>query len=638
MKKILLVVPEPIRVQYYSTMAELRSLGAKAVMAPLNIATIAAVTPDDIQVDLWDELVHGRIDENTEMPDYDLVGVSSLRLTFPRAKEIARVFRARSIPVAVGGAGVSSTPERCCDDFDILFIGEAELTWPMFIADWKAGNHRSVYHQVPKFDLSLSPPPRWDSLADHMASYLAGAVQTTRGCPFDCEFCEGIYLFGRGMRCKPIDKVLEEIAALKRLGMQNILFCDDNFTGDIRYTKELLGEVISLNNSFPEPMEFISQLSIDVAKDEEMLELLADANFNMIIIGIESPNLESLKETHKYHNVRRDLLEDCKKIQSYGLMIRAGMTVGYDHDTPEIFDQQFDFLQEAGIPLASITVLKAAPGAKLWHRLKKEGRLLRPDYEDTDVNFALCNVIPKNMTRVRLLTGYGRLIQRFYDWKNFTARVKRMISFANRKPKVPKKKLQWKALFLLPRFLLSIDKEARRSILSIIFYTLTHKPFMIRKLFLLIIQQYGYSIMIRSFRETYYQALEKEKSMDIQQLIDRSAVGIPDHFNEPFHDIFPDIHQQIFRGLIDKKQTYEALIKVFTDFLAHQRPDFKEFSDQHKSFLQDLAHRVVIEENSHVSTPVNSSPANLSEEPAMTIKTKEVAQEVLKFVEQQLRV
>jgi radical SAM superfamily enzyme YgiQ (UPF0313 family) len=150
MKKILLVVPEPIRVQYYSTMAELRSLGAKAVMAPLNIATLAAVTPDDIEVDLWDEQVHGRIDENTEMPDYDLVGVSSLRLTFPRAKEIARVFRKRSIPVAVGGAGVSSTPGRCRDDFDILFIGEAELTWPRFIADWKAGNHRGekIWGQV----------------------------------------------------------------------------------------------------------------------------------------------------------------------------------------------------------------------------------------------------------------------------------------------------------------------------------------------------------------------------------------------------------------------------------------------------------------------------------------------------------
>ena len=296
MKKILLVssLYDP-QLSRYGGVTKLSSLQVKGFITPLSLATIAALTPDDVEVDLWDEPVHGRIDESTDLTDYDLVGISCFVHRLSRAKEIAQIFRQCGIPVAVGGPGPSSAPEQCRDDFDILFIGEAELTWPQFISDFLAGNYKSEYRQIAKPDLAISPIPRWDGLADYMENYALGAVQTTRGCPFDCDFCDVIYLHGRRQRHKPIDSVLKEIRVLQELGMRYIFFCDDNFIGNLRYAKELLREVIALNRTFDKPLAFQTQLSINVAKDEELLELLADANFSQILIGIETPNKDKTR-------------------------------------------------------------------------------------------------------------------------------------------------------------------------------------------------------------------------------------------------------------------------------------------------------------------------------------------------------
>ena len=229
LKSILLIVPE-----YHDDtgILALPFIKAKAFMPPLQVATIAALTPNDIEVNIWDEVVHGRIDEKTELgKNYDLIGLTSYVSDLPRAKTIAEIFRKRGTPVVIGGSGVSSAPEQCRDSFDILFIGEAELTWPQFIADWQSGNHQTEYRQIDPPDLSTSPLPRWDLLAKDMKNYFLSAVQTTRGCPFDCEFCDVIYLFGRQPRHKPIDHVLEEIRLQKSLGVERIFICDDNFIG-----------------------------------------------------------------------------------------------------------------------------------------------------------------------------------------------------------------------------------------------------------------------------------------------------------------------------------------------------------------------------------------------------------------------
>src|SRR5712664_3521369 len=207
------------------------ALGRKTVyMTPLGLATVAALTPEDIEVDIWDEGVHGLITEATGLKkDYDLVGVTGYENHIERAKQVGRILRRRGLLVAVGGPGVSSSPELYRDDFDILFIGEAEHTWPRFIDEWKAGGHRSEYRQVGKVDMAHSPRPRWDKV--DIDRYYVGGVQTTRGCPFDCEFCDVIYIYGRQPRHKSVEQVMQEIRALERLGTESIFLCDDNFIG-----------------------------------------------------------------------------------------------------------------------------------------------------------------------------------------------------------------------------------------------------------------------------------------------------------------------------------------------------------------------------------------------------------------------
>ena len=607
--------------------------GKKGLMAPLNLATLAALTPDDIEVTLWNELVQGHIDESTDLEDYDLVGISAYAPHIPRAIKVAQIFRKRGIPIAIGGPGVSAFPMRCRNFFDILFIGEAELIWPQFIADWKAGNYRDEYRQVTKLDLALSPVPRWDGI--NVEDYLVGAVQTTRGCPFDCDFCDVIYLHGRRPRHKPIPQVLEEISTLHHLGIKrNIFLCDDNFTGDRRYVKDLLRELISLNRTLPKPLGFQTQLSIGIAKDDELLELLAEANFGPLFIGIESPNKESLKETNKVENYRTDLLADAKKIQSYGMQIQAGMIVGFDHDTPEIFGEQFEFLQEACIPISSIQVLRAPAGTRLWARLYKEGRIATPDS-----NWTLTNIVPNNMTRAELFTGYYDLVARNRSWETFSERVKGFISGVKRRPSVTSKDIQAESggarQEALRNVLRSIDdEEARGYILDILAYTRKHAPFMLEKITGLVLRQYGHASTLPVLREAVNRQIEIEASGGLLS-IPQVELFVPDNFKEPYKEIFPEIHKHVYLNLKDKNRTDEALIEIFTDFLLRWGQTFENFSDYHRTFLFEIADRAITKRNSIIDG--QSAVMEQSREEIPDIQKTRLADEVIKAVEQELR-
>ena len=240
-ENILLVSPDSDNESLWLTGEEERPGQVCNNMLPLGLATVAALTPPQIHVDIWDELVHGRIERNTRLArHYDLVGITGYKVHMPRCREIAAVFRQRGVPAAIGGPGVSGTPDAYRGDFDLLFVGEAEQIWPAFLADYARDGHRPEYHQIVKPELTDSPLPRWDSLRGDLSKYAMGCVQTTRGCPFDCEFCDVISLFGRRARHKPIDRVLEEIRVLAGLGVSSIFFSDDEFIGDPRYAKALL--------------------------------------------------------------------------------------------------------------------------------------------------------------------------------------------------------------------------------------------------------------------------------------------------------------------------------------------------------------------------------------------------------------
>ncbi|WP_448203915.1 B12-binding domain-containing radical SAM protein [Azospirillum sp. sgz302134] len=497
-----------------------RFLRQKAFMAPLHLATIAALTPEDIEVRIWDEPVHGFIDENTDLGgSYDLVGLTGFSSHMERAVRIARILRGRGLTVAAGGPGVTAAPEAFREHFDHLFIGEAELTWPKFLEDVKAGCAVQEYRSPTLPDLALSPPPRWDSIADVMkGNYVTGGIQVTRGCPFNCEFCGVWQTFGRKMRTKPIEQVLEELRTMHRLGMESVLFCADNFVGDRAYAKELLRAVTPVNNGFERPMTFAAELDITIARDPEMMELLADANFSGLLIGIETPNKESLIEIRKRQNLRGSLVDTCRTIQSYGVPIDGSIIVGFDHDTVDTFDLQFEFLQQSCIPIPRMHMLKAIAGTELRERLVRDGRVLdiakltgdTGHYLDANVH---CNILPAGMSRVELLSGYLRLVERIFDWTNFEERMYGFIDNVTRPPQVPERVSAASAAEGLKSLFTRFPEHVQPHIGRILAHAEKNAPYMVTVVGRLIFRHFFESARVPAMREAIHRQIALEESL-----------------------------------------------------------------------------------------------------------------------------
>src|SRR5262249_53109242 len=330
--------------------------------------------------------------------------------------------------------------------------------------------------------------PKWNR--DAASRYLLGAVQTTRGCPFDCEFCDVIYIYGRLARHKRVSQVLDEVRTLARLGVERILFCDDNFIGNIRYAKELLEELGSLNRSFRRPLAFFTNVTLNVARDEELLALLAGANFCGVFIGIESPDVSSLEEMNKPQNQTMNIAEAVRKVHSYGIVTQSGMIVGFDHDDCSVFDRHFSFLQETGVPVPMVNLLKAPTGTKLWARLHKERRVFHnPALRSTSNVEPLTNVIPKRMSLVELLAGYIELLERLRDWKNFETRIHGLLSQLRHQPNVRRRPSAAKAV-LLVLMLAKMNREGRAATFRLIRYTVKHAPFMLESVMGSVAYQY----------------------------------------------------------------------------------------------------------------------------------------------------
>ena len=665
MKSILLVTPDfdpaetksrSLASQDNSKVASLPFFDKKTFMVPLGLATVAALTPDDIEVTIWDEGVNGYIDDDTKFDaSYDLVGVTGYASHMGRVIQLGQIFRRRGVKVAVGGPGVSSAPEHYRDHFDVVFIGEAEYVWPRFIDDWKNGRHESEYRQVDKVNMEDSPIPRWDRLASNLSDYLVAGVQTTRGCPFDCEFCDVIYLYGRQARNKSVDQVLNEIRVLEELGVRQIFFCDDNFIGNPKYAKSLLKAVIELNETFRYPIGYFTQLTINVAKDDEMLELLADANFVGIFVGIETPNIESLKETNKPQNYKTDMVADVKKVHSYGLPISAGMIVGFDHDDTTIFDKQFEFLQETGIAVPLLNTLYAPVGTKLWIRLLKEERVVRlvSDSSTTSVNQELdtgfasfTNIIPKGMTRIELFLGYRSLVERVRDWDNFEARVKTFISQVTREQKINRRPVSKKAALQVLKFILfTMNNKERMTTIRLLWYTRKHARFLMGRVGWLIARQYILKAQSVDVLKAIDENIELEKADTSMLQVERTYFVVPDAFRKDFKAIFPDLYHRVHQGLIDKSRVHEALVEVTYDFLTRWGLTFEQFEEHHLTFLQEVSDRTIAKENNNKQGTavaitdegeVSDELAGLSEGHA-TIKLKRLADDVLRLVEQDMR-
>ncbi len=448
--------------------------GVKYTTPPLALATVAALTPPEHSVEICDENIES-INFDTQC---DLVGLTAYLVQGPRAFEIAEAFRKRGKTVVLGGPITSLDPDGCRGKMDVVFTGEAEYTWPQFLREYQRGAYQPEYVQHEKVDMHDSPVPRQDLLK--LKQYTHAAIQTTRGCPFGCEFCDIIVLFGRKVRCKSVAQVIAEMRAAVAQDVDSIFFTDDNFVGNKTYAKELLRAIIEFNTTISASMQYMTQVSINLANDDELLHLLYEAQFNKAFIGIETPRKSSLKEAKKGQNVQSDLVADIRKIQSYNIDVSAGMIVGFDHDDAAIFQEQFDFIMESNISWAMTGMLQAVPKTPLYERLKLENRLDTSNEAVTNTTLEV-NIIPKNMSKDELIAGYHWLLKQLYSYENYAKRVVGNLKTYARKPKIKMAKPTIPQIKIVLRtlryYLLTLDRRRRRFSMQILTYVLLHKPY-----------------------------------------------------------------------------------------------------------------------------------------------------------------
>ena len=412
---ILLVYPE-YPDTFWSFKHALRYVAKKAAFPPLGLLTVAALLPAPWQKKLIDMNVEALTDEHIVWADYVFLGAMLIQASGAR-EVIARCRRlSRSI---VAGGPLFTTQHQQYPEIDHFVLNEAEITLPRFLDDLAAGRPRPLYTSAEKPDLASTPIPLWALI--NMKNYATMPVQYSRGCPFNCEFCNIVIMNGRVPRTKTAEQMLREFQALYDAGWRKSVFIvDDNFIGNTRQVKQILPVLARWQKGHRYPFTLLTEASINLAKDEELMTQMSQANFFKVFVGIESPNTESLRECDKQQNTTSNLAEAVNTIHRYGMQVMGGFIVGFDHDPENIFEMQKKFIQQVGIVTAMVGLLTALPQTRLWHRLQAEGRLLsEATGENTD---GLLNFRPV-MDRERLLSGYRRLLVSLYSQKNYYQRI-----------------------------------------------------------------------------------------------------------------------------------------------------------------------------------------------------------------------
>ncbi len=392
----------------------------KCTMVTGTLPHLASLTPNH-EVYLLDENVEA-IDFDF-LKTFDVVGVTGMNVQKYRMREILLELRERKIFTAVGGAYASVDEEFFDGLCDVLFSGEADETWPKFVEQFAAGKpYENFFKPAQPTDMSTLPTPRFDLLK--VKRYATGSVQFSRGCPFQCEFCDIIVTFGRRPRTRQPEQVIEELDEMRRVGFYSCFIVDDNFIGNKKAAKALLRLIIPWQEKHGYPLRLMTEASVNLADDPDLLELLYQANFRSVFIGIETPRLASLNETKKYQNTRGDSLEaKLARIRNAGIEVSAGFIVGFDNDDKTIFEDQFRFIQDNGILLAMVGMLTAVPKTPLYERLQKDRRLRLDDPN--------CNFVPKQMTQWELQQSYWQLLKRLYDPNAFFDRYFRVNEYAD---------------------------------------------------------------------------------------------------------------------------------------------------------------------------------------------------------------
>ena len=445
--KVLLVYPE-FPDTYWSFQHALGLWNKRSAFPPLGLMTVAAMLPATWEQRLVD--LNVRRLTSADIAWADLIFASAMIVQQDSLRQIIRRCKALGKRVVVGGPFVSTGGRDL--DADHLFVGEAETTLPQFIRDLEDGCPGRTYQADEKPALTSTPVPRFQ-LAD-FRHYLAMPVQYSRGCPFRCEFCDIIEIYGRVPRTKTNEQLLAELDALYYGGWRGLVFIvDDNFIGNKRNVKGLLPHLVEWSERRGRPFSFLTEASLNLADDDELLGLMKRAGFRRVFIGIETPVEQSLKEAQKGQNTRRDMLEGVRKIQSYGMEVMAGFIVGFDSDPADIFERQIDFIRASAIPQAMVGLLSALPDTQLWRRLEREGRLLaNSSGNNTDGSL---NFVPR-MDAKRLTEGYRNILRTIYSPAEFYQRALDSLGRVVQEAPEPLGEHWFKALVTLARTLCTL--------------------------------------------------------------------------------------------------------------------------------------------------------------------------------------
>jgi len=469
--KILLVYPQ-YPDTFWSFKHALRLISKKAAYPPLGLLTVAAMLPGEWEKKLVDMNVTSLTDKDIHWADY--VFISAMVVQQDSVKEVITRCNKLKTRIVAGGPLFTTGNDGEFDGVDHFVLNEAEITLPPFLQDLERGCAQHIYTSNQRPDVSQTPIPLWSLI--NMKKYSSMSLQYSRGCPFNCEFCDIIILNGHKPRTKDKDQVVAELEALYRRGWRGGVFIvDDNFIGNKRKLKaETLPAIIKWAKEKKYPFVFNTESSINLADDEELMRLMVKAGFSTVFVGIETPNEESLAECNKLPNKNRDLVASVKKIQSRGMEVQGGFIIGFDSDPLSIFKSQINFIQQSGIVTAMVGLLNAPHGTRLYQRLKQEGRLVKGfsgNNTDCSINF-----IPK-MNYDTLINGYKHVLNTIYSPKQYYERVKMLLK--EYKPQgVRKGKIYFYHIraFFNSIWVLGIKEKGRRYYWKLVVSTLLKRP------------------------------------------------------------------------------------------------------------------------------------------------------------------
>ncbi len=411
---------------YWGSQYYLPLIGKKAAMPPLGLITIAAMTPKHYDIRLVDLNCEDIAQSDFEWAD--IICISAMLTQKSSLFDIAARGKAAGKLVVMGGPYPTACPEECSPHCDVVVMNEGEITWREFIADLEQGGYKPIYTTPEKPDVTQVPVPRFDLL--NLDYYAMQVMQFSRGCPYLCEFCDITVMFGRRPRTKTPEQMLTELDAIYDTGFRGVIFIvDDNFIGNKKEAKKFLRELIGWNARKGHPFFFGTEVTVNLADDKELMELLFDANFIWVFMGIETPSNESLKETRKIQNMKGSLVDKVKQIQEAGILTYGSFIVGFDSDGLDIFDRQIQFITDAAIPNAMIGPLVALPLTPLYLRMKKSGRLIEDMIGDEErtLGSGYSNIVTI-MPRKDLLEGHLRVIQTLYQPKAYFDRAIELFS------------------------------------------------------------------------------------------------------------------------------------------------------------------------------------------------------------------